>query len=134
MIKRTASMLLAVFLTSSCAFASFETEYFEFFQEAYKRKCLVIPVSAYFSRLEDEIAGYCIPGFGILINENRWPTLGAYQKRELMFHELAHCTLGLEHSEPGLMAPTMHKEEELKANWNKWVNELFSVCSENKVK
>lgn len=134
MFKKTASLLSCLILSSSCATASMENQYFEFFEQAFKRKCLAIPVSAYFARLEDEIAGYCIPGFGILINENRWPILGEYQKRELMYHELAHCTLGLDHSEPGLMAPVMHSEEELKENWDSWVEELFSVCNpkENK--
>lgn len=129
MLKRAFSMLFCVFLSSSCAFAGFENEYMEFFEEAFKRKCFVLPVNAYFSRLEPEIAGYCIPGFGILLNENRWPSMGVYQKKELMFHELAHCTMGLDHSEPGLMAPVMHDEKELKSNWKNWVELLFAKCS-----
>lgn len=128
MMKKTASLLLSLFLTSSCAVASFEVHYMEFFQEALNRKCFALPVNAYFSRLEPEIAGYCIPGFGILINEDRWASFGEYQKKEVMWHELAHCTLGLDHSEPGLMAPVMHTEEELKQNWATWANLLFSSC------
>jgi hypothetical protein len=129
MLKKTVSLLLTMVLTSSCAFGSFENEYFEFYQEAFKRKCIVFPVPAYFSRLEPEIAGYCIPGFGILINEDRWASLGVLQKKELIYHELAHCTLGLEHSEPGLMAPRMHPEAELKKNWDAWLELLFTSCS-----
>lgn len=128
MFKRIKAFSLCLFMTSSCGFASFESQYFEFFVEAYSRNCAVIPVDAYFARLEDKVAGYCIPGFGILINENRWHSMSLMEKRELMFHELGHCTLGLEHTESGLMAPVMHSEEEIKKNWDKWVEELFTVC------
>jgi hypothetical protein len=128
MFSRVVTSIFCLFLSSSCAFASFENEYFEFFQEAYKRKCLVMPIDAYFARLEPNIAGYCIPGFGILLNENMWPMLSKMERKELMFHELGHCVLGLEHSKEGMMAPVMHDEQEIEKNWDKWVEELFSVC------
>jgi hypothetical protein len=111
----------------SCGFANFEIEYLEFHKEAIRRNCVAFPVNAYFARLEPEIAGYCIPSFGILINEDRWATFGPYQKRELMFHELGHCVLGLNHSD-GLMSPKMHRESELKENWKAWVDDLFKNC------
>jgi hypothetical protein len=134
MFKKLTSALLSLSFMSSCAMADFEIEYMEFYQEALKRNCFVFPMHAYFARLEPEIAGYCIPGFGILFNEDRWDKFGPYQKRELVFHELGHCVLGKDHSEPGLMAPSMHSEKEIKKNWEAWVNELFKGCEQWKIK
>jgi len=128
MLRKTVALLLSIMCISSCALANFETEYLEFYQEAIKRNCMVFPVNAYFSRLEPGIAGYCIPGFGILFNEDRWAAFGPYQRKELVFHELGHCVLGLEHKEPGLMSPVMHQEKDVAANWDAWLNVLFENC------
>jgi len=130
MFKKTVASLFSFLCVSSCAFANFEVEYMEFYQEALKRNCVVFPVNAYFARLEPEIAGYCVPGFGILINEDRWATFGPYQKKELMYHELAHCVLYKDHSEPGLMSPKMHQEKEVKENWVIWMALLFKDCNQ----
>jgi hypothetical protein len=134
MLYKITASILSLLSFSSCAFANFEMEYLEFYQEALKRNCVVFPVNAYFARLEPEIAGYCIPGFGILFNEDRWANFGPYEKRELVYHELAHCVLGQDHSEPGLMSPTMHSEEEIKKNWSAWVDLLFKDCRQWEVK
>jgi len=128
MFKKIITMILSFSYVSSCALANFETEYVSFYQEAIKRNCVVFPITAYFSKLEEEIAGYCIPEFGILINEKLWSSLGPFQKKELMFHELGHCVLGLDHSEPGLTTPAMHEEKEIKKNWSAWLDLLFADC------
>jgi len=128
MIRKVIAFSMSLMCISSCAMANFEYEYYEFYKESVKRSCVVFPMPAYFAKIENNVAGYCIPTFGILINEERWASMGPYQKKELIFHELGHCVLGLEHKEPGLMAPVMHSEEEVKKNWDAWVNEFFKDC------
>lgn len=130
MFKKIIAFCLSLSCISSCARADFEMEYLEFYQEALKRNCVVFPIDAYFAKLEDDIAGYCIPGFGILVNETRWEKFGPYQKKELIYHELGHCVLGLTHKEPGLMSPTMHKEKDIEKNWNNWKEMLFKDCTQ----
>jgi len=128
MLPRVLTFPIALFLTGSCGAASFRNEADEFYSEALKRRCFVMRVDIYFARLESEIAGYCVPTFGILINENGWNSYGEYERKELIFHELGHCGLGLGHTEIGLMAPRMHTEAEIKKNWKDWVDLLFKDC------
>jgi len=44
----------------------------------------------------------------------------------LMYHELGHCILNLEHSETGIMAPVMYSESYYEENWDELVEELFT--------
>jgi hypothetical protein len=127
--KSIASFFSSFVLTmSSCMTpASYDEEYTSFYQDAAEHACFVSPVPVYFARLEPEIAGYCVPSFGILLNENHWGKYGPYQRLELMYHELGHCALGLDHSE-GLMSPAIHSEKEVEANWSEWREELFTGC------
>lgn len=131
MIKKLA---LCAFLFMSCVSpAVYKKEYAAFYEDAAKRFCIAPPIQVYFSRLESNIAGYCIYNFGILLNEDNWVKYGPYQRLELMYHELGHCALGLDHYEPGLMSPTIHKENEVRENWENWRDELFSNCSPTKL-
>lgn len=50
-------------------------------------------------------------------------------KKALLYHELGHCLLGLEHKEvqpPVIMNPSLLLEIYYKANWTKLVDELFN--------
>ena len=128
MLRRVLLAPIALLLTACSLSASFKPEVDEFYHEAMKRRCFVFEVDMYFARLESEVAGYCIPTFGILINEDGWDSYEEYQKKELIFHELGHCALGLSHSDDGLMTSKMHSEKELKENWNRWLDLLFKDC------
>jgi len=122
------SSLLILLITACQSAPSFEKQTEEFYREANKRGCFVFPIRTHFARLEENIAGYCVSSFGILLNETKWKDMGEYQKRELVFHELGHCVLGLEHTSLGLMAPSMHSEDELELMWPKYVELLFADC------
>lgn len=87
-----------------------------------------MPVDMYFARLDSDIAGYCVPAFGILINETMWARLKDYQRKELVFHELGHCAMGKEHTDLGIMAPSMHSEAEMEIMWDVYVDLLFKDC------
>lgn len=107
----------------------FSAEKQEFYNEAVERGCLVAPVKQmYFAELEDETAGYCFPTTAILISSSRWNKFGPFQKKEVVFHELAHCVFGAEHTDFGIMSPSMHSEQELEMIWPKYVDLLFKDC------
>lgn len=121
--------LLIAILLMVCACKekpSFEAERQAFYNEANERGCIVQPVRMHFARLD--VAGYCVTDFGILINETLWQEFGPLQKKEVVFHELAHCVFGAEHTEFGLMTPNMHSEQELELMWDKYVDLLFKGC------
>jgi len=120
------ALLIALALTA-CSQIS---EYQEFEMEAKNRGCRYFPTGIYFTEiLPDSSAGYCIPGVGVFLNENFWPTYGRYQKLELVFHEMGHCGFGYGHSDDGgIMSPTMHTEEEIELSWGVWVDQFFENC------
>jgi len=41
----------------------------------------------------------------VIINQEVWNRFNAKQRKTLIFHELGHCLLGLEHSDHGFMKP-----------------------------
>jgi Zn-dependent peptidase ImmA (M78 family) len=121
--------LIALCLLFACTKKNdLTTEKQEFYNEAIARGCLVGPTDYYFAEIDESIAGYCVPQFGILINSNRWNDLEPLQRKELVFHEFGHCVLGFEHTEIGLMAPSMHSEEELELMWDKYLDMMFAEC------
>ena len=51
----------------------------------------------------------------------------AISMRALMYHELGHCVLGLEHTDQEsktMMSPTMHNDAYYEANWDKLVKDM----------
>lgn len=120
--------LIAVCLLSSCRVPDdFWREYRAFYTDAATRGCVVPPINVYSSRLESGIAGLCVYYFGIILNQDLWREYGPYQRLELMYHEIGHCGLGLEHSD-GIMSPTIHTENEVKENWTQWKEDFFAQC------
>jgi len=67
----------------------------------------------------------------ILISRTYWNTATHNQKRALMYHELAHCTLGIGHTDaPGaLMHPYVHTVEYLEGNIEWMIKEFFEGVS-----
>lgn len=79
------------------------------------------------SDLKGETAGTCHYGFNrIVIDRGTWVTMSVVGKEELMFHELGHCILNLDHTETGLMKPAgFYQPHIYVANYKKLINELF---------
>lgn len=52
-----------------------------------------------------------------------------WQLKELVYHELGHCLLGLDHKkgpDHGIMSSSIHKDPQwIAANWDRMVRELF---------
>jgi hypothetical protein len=107
---------------------SFDKEYNSFYKDATDKGCLVLPTLVEFADLESPTAGLCFCGVGILLSEQLWAEYKPFQRMELMYHELGHCVLYLEHSDPGLMSSEIHSEVELIQNWTTWKDLLFQDC------
>lgn len=60
-----------------------------------------------YSEYEDgeDIVGMCDMSFRVItISAERWPSFNQAQKEEIIFHEIGHCVMELEHSPcPGVM-------------------------------
>jgi len=123
--KRTMPLLFTVIACTSTP--DFEAEKQLFYKEANERGCVVIPMDIHFARL-GSTAGYCVPRFGILLNETLWHDYGEFQRKELVFHELGHCVLQKDHEELGIMKATMHSEEHMEMMWKEYVDLLFKDC------
>lgn len=121
------TLIVFTVMTACTSKPNFEAEMELFYKEANKRGCITYPVDIHFARL-GTTAGYCIPKFGILINESLWQDYGPYQRKELVLHELGHCVLQAEHESFGLMTPSMHSEAHLEAVWDTYVDLLFKDC------
>ena len=80
-----------------------------------------------------EMVGYCIHtgrffnhlSFSV-IHEKYFKTLPEFQKRDLVFHELGHCLLGLDHTEDGIMKPSLDSSWYYEYNWDDYAHEMFS--------
>ena len=60
------------------------------------------------------------------IHEEYFNELPEFQKRDLVFHELGHCLLGLDHTEDGIMKSSLSWSWDYKYNWERHLHEMFS--------
>lgn len=109
------------------------------------KRVVVDDLSLHFSdRLDADVAGQCQPNdkgtYGtptILISTKYWPSLTEILRRQVMFHELGHCVLWLDHDETwvtigqdyiprSIMYPSMQNEYIYAVHWDYYVNELFN--------
>ncbi|CAB4125651.1 hypothetical protein UFOVP53_191 [uncultured Caudovirales phage] len=77
------------------------TSHIKSFENVYGNKIGDIPV--YFKDQDGNIAGVCLAWTtgekAIEIDEVEWGYLSDKQQEQLIFHELGHCKLGLEHND-----------------------------------
>lgn len=69
----------------------------------------------------------CYPGFAkIIIDKKQYDPLPVENKEELIFHELGHCALLLEHTQTGIMKESgLHDPFFYRVNYSILINELF---------
>lgn len=73
----------------------------------------------------------------IYLNADHWKDLNFFQKRELLYHELGHCVLGLSHNpDRSIMNPftkNVYHTDSRGFNWPWLVSELkHRYCTESK--
>ena len=109
--------------------------YFELFREvtgqsASNVSCGFAPANNF----AENILGYCSFGAGwyILVNSDRWPSLGPGQREALLLHELGHCALGRKHNDiqvdgrpASIMATYLVDEVNYQANRDEYLKELW---------
>jgi len=112
----------------------------EFFFEARKRGATCFRTSSIEFRTQEQIQqdikepigrtlGYCTESGLIALNKDAWDTNGALMNKAVLFHELGHCTLHLDHAtenSTNIMTPFMLDEESLAENWALLMDKLFS--------
>ena len=59
-------------------------------------------INIVFGDIEGDIVGFCNVGWkrrSIVIDRSSWKNLEHYEKEELMYHELGHCAMDLDHDD-----------------------------------
>lgn len=119
-------LVSALLILASCHPADLQ-ETIEFYSLAKKHGCHPLPTKVYFQALSGDKAGLCHFGGIVLIDKKKWDSYLPYERRELVFHELGHCSLLKRHG-GGIMSPKMHDESEIIESWDDWVRDLFRDC------
>jgi hypothetical protein len=73
------------------------------------------------------VLGYCDFSYGIFINRDHWMWFSAQTRITLIYHELGHCALGLDHYDDStdIMNTYILSDFEIGEEWNKLVSNLF---------
>jgi hypothetical protein len=112
----------------------------EFFFEARKQGATCFRTSRIEFRTQEQInqdikepigrtLGYCTESGLIALNKDAWDTNGLLMNKAVLFHELGHCTLHLDHAtenSTNIMTAFMLDEETLAENWALLMDKLFS--------
>jgi hypothetical protein len=79
--------------------------------------------------VKEGIAGYCQPRFAVVLSASYWKTASSWEKRTLVYHELAHCALDAGHvSEDdfqNIMNPYIIPDWIAERQWKELVRKLF---------
>ena len=74
---------------------------------------------------EDTVIGLCYPHIGVEILRSYWDDATEWEKKALVYHELGHCSLGLDHiQEHGIMLPSLTPPRD-EHEWVRMVEQLF---------
>jgi len=81
--------------------------------------------------------GYCVSNHKIVLNIQHWSGINDWEKKELIYHELGHCFLGLGHnSDISIMNPfpktTYYHVKKDGSNWHNLVIELKNRVNNRK--
>lgn len=89
-----------------------------------------VSVGIQFEKLVSGIAGECqeleAGTTQISIHPRTWDNLTSPQKECLVFHELGHCVLNKDHSEQGIMSPSILSTEDYVGNRDKYLSLFFN--------
>lgn len=111
---------------------AFFKEYISFYSDAKDYGCRLKKIEIYFAKFDDYLSGLCIYDLGVFLNKSKWMQYKKYEKLQLMYHELGHCAMRLEHGD-GIMNYYVFTEKEIEPNWNEWKNQFFAQCTNKQV-
>lgn len=78
--------------------------------------------------LSGEQVGYCMAPVRIVISKKFWQDSDYIEKKNLIYHELGHCALGLDHTASetlAIMNPYLLPPRLAQKNWETLVREMF---------
>lgn len=79
------------------------------------------------SDLEPSVIGYCLFPWLVAFKKSYWDTASAADRMTLVYHELGHCALGLDHYDEGqdIMNTYLLPGDIADEKWDKLVNNMF---------
>lgn len=112
---------------------AFESYLEEFEQDAkkYEVGCYYTHSMYFAKKLPPGVAGYCTLGNRIVISSEVWETLEPLEKKTLIYHELGHCGLYLDHTASNvwaIMNPYLLPTYMLRGYWKPLVENLFETA------
>ena len=97
---------------------------------AYGVSCLKIKDIILSDNVKAGIAGYCQPGWAVVLSKSVWKNFSAWERRTLVYHELGHCSLNAEHVADddlmNIMNPTILPAWIAARHWKDLVRKLFT--------
>jgi len=79
-----------------------------------------------FPGLGPQVVGVCYPHLGVEISRSYWEDSTEWERKALMYHELGHCSLGLEHVQTrSIMLPYIEPPRD-EVEWNFLVRQMFT--------
>jgi hypothetical protein len=82
------------------------------------------------NKVTGQVAGYCIPGFVVVMSNTFWDRASTVSKRTLVYHELGHCALDREHVDEdntdSIMNPYVLSDYLVEGRWEQLVERLFN--------
>lgn len=77
----------------------------------------------------EDVLGYCVPGQRVVIRKSTWNEMSEIERKTLIYHEMGHCALNLDHTSPktaDIMTPRMIAPSTATRHWRKLVSILFT--------
>ena len=80
----------------------------------------------------DAAVGYCRRGFEVRVVKSFWDSASATERNVLIYHELGHCALGLDHvdDKPDIMNSYLLDESIADKKWDSLVKTMFERVAE----
>ena len=79
------------------------------------------------SDIPEQVIGYCQSPVKLMIKKSFWEKASATERLTLMYHELGHCALGLDHKDdvPDIMNSYILDDATAEKQWDKLVTTMF---------
>lgn len=93
--------------------------------------CQTTPIVGFSSDMGPDkkkgVVGYCIDNWEVRVLTSYWQTASATDRLLLMYHELGHCALGLDHldGEIDIMNSYLLDDVTAEKEWDDLVNKMF---------
>lgn len=86
------------------------------------------------AKIEPSVIGYCQPSVHLAIRKSYWMRASATERMTLIYHEMGHCALGLDHEDdkPDIMNSYLLDESIADREWDSLIKILFERAKNGK--